>query len=127
MSASALANDLSDGRIFFMQYCASCHGTDGDGHGPASKALKDQPADLRKLGERYGMPLPAKRLARYIDGRNQITAHGTRTMPVWGERFKEIYEAKGSKEGNLPDRIDKIIFYLNSIQDVPPGSAPATR
>lgn len=48
-----------------------------------------------------------------------IAAHRSRTMPVWGERFKEIYDAKGSKEGEFSDRIAKIVVYLNSIQDLP--------
>jgi mono/diheme cytochrome c family protein len=123
--AEALSNELAQGRIFFMQYCASCHGATGDGNGPASRALKDQPADLRKLGERYGMPLPAARIARFIDGRSEIAAHGSRTMPVWGERFGEIYEAKGSTGGELKDRIAKIIFFLNSIQEHPASPPPA--
>lgn len=122
--AEALSNELAQGRNFYMQYCASCHGAAGDGNGPASRALKDQPADLRKLGERFGMPLPAARIARYIDGRNEVTAHGSRTMPVWGERFGEIYEAKGSPAGDLQDRIAKIIFFLNSIQEHPASPPP---
>lgn len=117
VTAPARGDDIAQGREFFLRYCAACHGESGDGRGPVAGVLKDQPADLRKLGASYGMPLPAARLARFIDGRDVVAAHGTRTMPVWGERFPEIYEAKGSPEGDLPSRIAKIIVYLNSIQE----------
>ena len=124
-SASARAGDTAEGRTLYLRYCASCHGEKADGRGPVAKSLKDQPTDLRRLGDKYGMPLPHGQLARFADGRAEVAAHGTREMPVWGERFSEIYAAKGSKQGDLPHRIDKIIDYLNSIQTgAHPGEAP---
>ncbi|HUO04422.1 MAG TPA: cytochrome c [Candidatus Binataceae bacterium] len=125
IATPACADNVADGRRYYLRYCASCHGESGDGNGPVAKVLKDQPADLRKLGASLGMPLPAARLSRFIDGREAVAAHGPRTMPVWGDRFPEIYEAKGSPEGDLPSRIRKIIDYLNSIQEKPaPNIAP---
>jgi Cytochrome C oxidase, cbb3-type, subunit III len=112
----ALGDDVAEGRALYMRYCASCHGVEGDGHGPVARALKEQPADLRKLGERYGTPLPSGQIARFIDGRDYVAAHGKREMPVWGNRFLEIFEAKGSREGGMDERIRKIIIFLDSIQ-----------
>ena len=37
------------GKEMFDAYCASCHGVDGKGNGPAAPALKKQPADLTLL------------------------------------------------------------------------------
>ncbi len=39
---------LSQGRKIFEQVCASCHGSKGDGKGPAGVALKPPPTDFQK-------------------------------------------------------------------------------
>src|SRR5271167_3888233 len=70
-------DDVADGHKYFVRYCASCHGTDGLGDGPVAKSLATPPANLRKLGDKYGMPLPAHRIAELIDGRDTARAHGT--------------------------------------------------
>jgi mono/diheme cytochrome c family protein len=120
LSVSPLAlsanDDVSDGHRYFIQYCASCHGKDGLGNGPVAKSLSRQPANLRKLGDKYGMPLPAHRIAELIDGRDTIRAHGTRDMPVWGERLYEVGQGEKGETG-IGDVIAKIIAYLGTIQD----------
>jgi mono/diheme cytochrome c family protein len=35
----------------FKEYCASCHGADAKGHGPAVRALKVAPPDLTMLSK----------------------------------------------------------------------------
>ena len=120
----ALADDLAEGRTLYTRYCASCHGIAGDGHGPVARALTEQPGDLTKLGERFGTPLPAGQIARYIDGRDHVTAHGEHDMPVWGQRFSELWSAKGSGEGDMDNRIRKIIRFLDSIQKSSTPSEP---
>ncbi len=111
------ANDeVAEGHRYFIQYCASCHGQDGLGDGPVAKSLSRQPANLRKLGDQYGMPLPAHQIAELIDGRDTIRAHGTRDMPVWGERLYEVGQGEKGETG-VGQVIAKIIVYLNTIQD----------
>ncbi len=39
---------LAQGKKLFEQNCASCHGTKGDGKGPAGAVLKPTPSDLTK-------------------------------------------------------------------------------
>jgi mono/diheme cytochrome c family protein len=119
------SKDVAQGRIYYLRYCASCHGQDGNGQGPAASSLKQQPADLRMLSEKYGTPLRIKELARFIDGREYVAAHGPREMPVWGERFYDIWTAQGSKAGDMRDRIKKIILYLRTIQIKNPGNPTA--
>lgn len=122
----AHAGNVAEGRALFLRYCSSCHGAAGDGRGPVSVTLRKQPADLTQLGARYGVPLPAGQIARIIDGRDTLAAHGDREMPVWGERFSDIYDAKGTLKGDMDVRIRKIIDYLNSIQKPAiPGDRPA--
>ena len=109
-------NDVTEGHEYFVRYCASCHGTDALGDGPVAKSLATPPANLRKLGDKYGMPLPAHRIAELIDGRDTARAHGSHAMPVWGEKLYELgHGAQG--EAGISDVIAKLIAYLNTIQD----------
>jgi mono/diheme cytochrome c family protein len=74
----------------FDSYCAVCHGTDGTGHGPAAMALTKAPADLTKISARNGGTWPAVRVQRYIAGADEVPAHGTRDMPMWGDLFRSL-------------------------------------
>jgi mono/diheme cytochrome c family protein len=112
----AADNDVSEGHRYFIQYCASCHGRGGLGDGPVAKSLSMPPANLRKLADKYGMPLPAHRIAELIDGRDSIRAHGTHDMPVWGERLYEVRQGEQGEVG-IGAVIAKIIAYLDTIQD----------
>jgi mono/diheme cytochrome c family protein len=113
------------GRQLYLRYCASCHGNDADGRGPVAEDLKASPPDLRYLSERYGMPLPAGTIARFIDGRQDVAAHGPRDMPVWGRRFYDAWTAHQRGEESLETQIDEIVRYLNAIQQVPrPAASP---
>jgi mono/diheme cytochrome c family protein len=121
------ADDVADGHAYYLRYCSSCHGQNADGLGPVAPALKVHPPDLRRLSERYGTPLPAKRLEQYIDGREMVTVHGSRTMPVWGRRFEEVWAAKRTGGPEMKDQIGRIVEYLDSIQLAghPAGASPA--
>jgi len=127
IAADVRADDVADGHAYYLRYCASCHGQNADGLGPVAPALMVHPPDLRRLSERYGTPLPAKRLEQYIDGREMVTAHGSRTMPVWGRRFDEAWTAKRSGAPEIKDQIRRIVEYLDSIQLAghPAGESPS--
>src|ERR1700736_5138040 len=77
-AASAGAADVAQGRQIYLEYCASCHGLTGEGDGPVAPALSTPPANLRRLSERFGNPLPEDQVARFIDGRAEVKAHGPR-------------------------------------------------
>jgi mono/diheme cytochrome c family protein len=113
VAMNAVAGDVAQGRAAFVQYCASCHGLTGEGDGPLARILTTPPANLRRLSERYGNPLPADQIARFIDGRADVSAHGPRDMPVWGKRFNA--EPQGS-ERKTSELIAKLVAYLQSIQ-----------
>jgi len=80
----------SDPRAMFESYCAVCHGKTGVGDGPAAKALTKAPADLTKLTARNGGTYPETKVKRYIEGADEVTAHGTRDMPMWGDVFRAL-------------------------------------
>ena len=77
-------------------------------------ALTTPSATLRRLSERFGNPLPEDQVARFIDGRNEVKAHGPRDMPVWGARFY----AETHNERAVRTMIAELIAYLQSIQTV---------
>jgi mono/diheme cytochrome c family protein len=109
------ADQVSEGRTLYMRNCAACHGIKADGNGPAAPALTTKAPDLRFLSARYGNPLPQDQIARFIDGRADVVAHGPRDMPVWGEKVWEYPEGKGNQHQVTP-RIAELIAYLQSIQ-----------
>jgi mono/diheme cytochrome c family protein len=106
-------NEVARGREIYLQSCATCHGIAGEGNGPMARALTTPPANLRRLSERFGNPLPEDDIARYIDGRTDVKSHGPRDMPVWGKRFSS--ESKGD-ERVAQKRIAELVAYLQSIQ-----------
>jgi mono/diheme cytochrome c family protein len=114
----------AEGRILYRRYCASCHGVSGDGRGPVAPVLHVPPADLRRLAERFGRPLPRERILRYVDGRELVPAHGQREMPVWGRRFHEIDGRGGKRDEVIRRTLERLLDYLESIQLPPeePGS-----
>jgi mono/diheme cytochrome c family protein len=112
-AAHARSNEIRRGRALYLQYCASCHGLTAEGDGPVAHALTTPPANLRRLSERLGSPLPEDQVARYIDGRVEVKAHGPRDMPVWGTRF---YYELGGDERRAQKRIAELVGYLQSVQ-----------
>jgi mono/diheme cytochrome c family protein len=107
------ADEVARGRATYLQNCAPCHGLIGEGDGPMARALTTPPANLRRLSERYGNPLPEDQIAHFIDGRADVKAHGPRDMPVRGDRF---YLESGGDERQAGRRIAELVAYLQSIQ-----------
>ncbi len=97
-AAVAHADDVDIGKSEFQSSCASCHGVDAKGNGPVSSQLKISPPDLTKLAKGNNGVFPTDAVYETISGMKTITAHGTREMPIWGERFNPII--------NLPHYVD---------------------
>lgn len=112
-TAMAGPDDIALGHAIYLHYCATCHGSNGEGHGPVARALKTPPTNLRLLSDLYGNPLQEDKVARAIDGRAEVEAHGPREMPVWGERFSA---ANHGEERKVKSIIRKLVAYLQSIQ-----------
>lgn len=104
------------GRQFFERYCSACHGMDGKGHGPVASALRTPPADLTQIAKRRGGKFPVAEIAAYIDGRTEVRAHGSRDMPVWGERFSEQVGSGSLGEEVVRGNLLILIQYLQSLQ-----------
>ena len=101
-----------EGPNLFRAYCASCHGADAKGKGPAAPALKSQVPDLTLLTKRNGGRFPEARVRKIIMGDDVVAVHGSREMPVWGPIFHQI--EWDVDRGNV--RLDNLVKYLDSIQ-----------
>jgi mono/diheme cytochrome c family protein len=102
------------GRILYMQHCASCHGVDGKGQGPVAKNLRAPLPDLTMIQRKEGK-FPGTKLKLVIAGEvgeTEITAHGTREMPVWGRVFRE---SRGQDRSRLD--VYSLVKYIESIQE----------
>jgi mono/diheme cytochrome c family protein len=109
----------------FHQYCAACHGVSGTGDGPTAESLKTRPADLTGIAKRRGGNFPSREIAQFIDGRSATPAHGSREMPVWGERFAEDTRNPTTGESIARGNIASLVEYLRWIQKPPlPSAAP---
>jgi len=95
-----------------MEYCAVCHGKDGTGNGPAAAALKKAPADLTTLTARNSGKFPEARVYQFIQGDAEVSAHGSRDMPIWGDLFRQL----NTEAGVANMRISNLTDYLKSIQ-----------
>jgi len=58
----------ASGSEMFKAYCASCHGVDGKGNGPAASAMKAPLPDLTQLSKKNGGTYPANHVAAIISG-----------------------------------------------------------
>jgi mono/diheme cytochrome c family protein len=118
---AAFAADLStsSGAQLYRSYCASCHGTGGEGDGPVAPFFKLQPPDLTLIARRSGGAYPAERVRRIIDGREIVSPHGAREMPVWGIGFAMITNDPSGANATPEAAIERLVEYLRTIQKPP--------
>jgi mono/diheme cytochrome c family protein len=76
------------GQYEFMNSCAVCHGEKATGFGAFGGMMTGQVPDLTTLQRRNGGVFPFERVYETIDGTNVLKAHGTREMPIWGQRYR---------------------------------------
>jgi hypothetical protein len=100
----------SNAAAMFESYCAPCHGKDATGTGPVAKALTKAPADLTRIAARNGGTFPDVKVKRYIEGLDEIPAHGTRDMPMWGELFRSL------SRDTAQIRVQALNDYLKGLQ-----------
>ena len=105
------------GAELFQTHCASCHGSDARGNGPAASVLRTPPPNLRLIASRRGGRFPEGEIGRFVDGRFDIAAHGSREMPVWGTRFAEFIPELGIGDEIARGRIWSLVTYLRTIQE----------
>ena len=103
----------ASGQALFQQYCASCHGDDAKGAGPAAVAFKVQPPDLTALSRQNGGKFPTDRVVQAIRGDRMQSAHGSTDMPVWGPVFLALTRMNRVE---VERRISDLTEYIKSVQ-----------
>jgi mono/diheme cytochrome c family protein len=102
-----------EGAALFKTLCASCHGIDGRGDGPAAEAMQPRPTDLTKS------TLNLAELMRVIDGRRTVRAHGDGSMPVWGREFKEAMAGSGRENRDSLRQVQMLAEHVRSLEKSP--------
>jgi hypothetical protein len=109
--------DLHLSEIEYDVACMMCHGIDGRGDGRDAHHLTTPPTDLTQIAMENGGVFPAERLTEFIDGRGRewSTSHGTREMPIWGERYAPDPNASGLPTARK--RIDALVRFIEELQE----------
>lgn len=127
-SAPSFAQDKSSpgkrvdlGKSEFEQKCASCHGADGTGNGPAAPYMTKKPADLTVLARGNRGVVPVAQLYDTITGQKDLPVHGTREMPVWGSAYRieageHFFGVPYDPEAYVRARVLSLIEYVSRLQ-----------
>ncbi len=105
----------------YQRYCQSCHGKGGRGDGSVAKWLKVPPPDLTLVSERYDGVFPAERMARVVDGREEVQEHGRREMPIWGEVLADPDEPDEEALGARIAGLVEVLRWLDEKSAPPAG------
>jgi len=115
------------GEGVFNSYCAACHGKDAKGNGPAAAALKMPPSDLTTLAQRHSGRFPTEYVTSVLQyGVEEVKAHGSKDMPVWGPVFGPPGSLRKNQELSLAEsrevdsavaaKIHNLCQYIESLQ-----------
>ena len=108
----------TSGQADYDKNCASCHGADGKGNGPALYTIPGiHPPDLTLLSRNNGGTFPKEDVTNAIDGRKRIPSHERLNMPFWGVTMQsEGKEFTPESEAKVKQRIADLVGYIESIQ-----------
>ena len=121
----AFAEGGGMGEYEYLNSCAACHGASGKGDGPVTDFLSGaSPSDLTVLQKNNGGVFPLLAVYDTIGGTDVASVHGSRDMPIWGNRFRQRLD-----KSDVPDsfstletelyvhaRILALVEYLAGIQ-----------
>jgi hypothetical protein len=68
---------VASAKEMFLKYCASCHGQDGKGGGPAAVAMKPPPSDLTTISKRHDGKYPAGYVGAVLKFGRSLASHGS--------------------------------------------------
>lgn len=111
----------SRGKVEYDGHCAVCHGDKATGFGAFGGMMTGQVPDLTTLSRRNGGVYPFERVYQTIDGSYVLKAHGTREMPIWGQRYRieaaEYYtDVPYDEKAFVRARILAVDEYLSTLQ-----------
>lgn len=104
------------GAELYQRFCASCHGAEGHGDGPAATTLDPPPADLTTIARRRAGRFPDEEIHAIVDGRAVLPAHGTRAMPVWGYELEARAPPPAPGRASAQAMTQRLVDYLRGLQ-----------
>ena len=118
-SASAQEPDVQAGQDLFMTHCWQCHGRSASGDGPMAEMLAIPTPDLTRLAARNNGVFPLEAIARQIDGRAALLAHGGE-MPIFGPFLETdqtvAFRLPSGQPMMTSQPLANVIVYLESLQ-----------
>ena len=117
LGLAACVEEPIDGPTAYQENCASCHGADGTGGGPAARDLAVAPPDLTMIASRNGGVFPTDRVMSTIDGLNR-GAHFSNAMPEFGagDMGETVIVENDGLGTPVPMQLLVLTQYLESIQ-----------
>lgn len=121
LGSIAHAQDAKIGQEEFQAHCAACHGVSGLGDGPIGPLLKTPAPNLAMITERNGGKFPFQKIYDIVDGSIVVAAHGSRDMPLWGDRYskdpKPVTPDQAATARDLAQqRILSLVYYIGTLQ-----------
>jgi mono/diheme cytochrome c family protein len=121
LNSAALAQDPVIGQMEYEAHCAACHGLEGLGDGPIGQFLKTPAPNLALIAARNGGIYPVQKVYEIIEGSSVVAAHGTRDMPLWGDRYRKSAAPVTPDQASMADemaqqRILSLVYYLGTLQ-----------
>lgn len=108
---------LSTGAGDYARLCASCHGPEGRGDGPAAAGLASRPADLTRIARRAGGTYPRLQVMSRIYGYTMGSSDSH--MPQFGDLLEGpsvLYDPGDGIETPTPARLVALQQYLETLQ-----------
>ncbi len=103
------------GQVTYRIYCMNCHGQAAEGKGPLADLLKIPPTDLTRLALENDGEFSVDKVYEAIDGREEVRAHGSREMPVWGIGLQDRHR-DADQEKEVRERILDLVAFIESLQ-----------
>ena len=110
---------LAQGERTFVRLCTACHASGGSDREVMAAGPGVTPPDLRTIAVRRSGRFDPAEISEWIEGRSIPDAHGTRQMPVWGERLSEKYAPYVEGDALMGPTLDALVAYLASVQEPP--------
>lgn len=92
--------------MMFQDYCAACHGSRGEGNGPAAIALKRPPTDLTQLARKNNGTFPQQNVQEVLRHGVAVPAHGSSDMPIWGRTLRALTGSDEAATRRIADLTD---------------------